>query len=254
MDAMNIGEAAEASGVSAKMIRHYEEVGPAAAAAAHRRRATASTATGDVHTLRFIRHARDLGFSIARDRRAAGPVAEPQAAEPPGQGAGRGAHRGPGAKAQELLAMKAHARASGALLPRRRPAGLPDPGVAGGRKIHAADWPRRSRDVAAKPEPDFALTRGLPALRAKRLAIQCQPRKSTVSQRSPRRGRRGLQRHRHPSLLDRVEHGFGLSRQRDPAHLRAGTLQGLRQRHPGVDVAIPQRVDQQDAARGVHRQ
>ncbi len=68
MDAtMNIGEAAKASGVSAKMIRHYEGVGlfPEAARTDSGYRQYSGK---EVSTLRFIRQSRDLGFSIEQIR------------------------------------------------------------------------------------------------------------------------------------------------------------------------------------------
>jgi len=60
---LDIGRASTASGVSVKMIRHYEAIGLLTDVA--RTHANYRVYSGkDVHTLRFIKRARTLGFSM----------------------------------------------------------------------------------------------------------------------------------------------------------------------------------------------
>jgi Cu(I)-responsive transcriptional regulator len=63
MNLVTIKDASETTGVSAKMIRHYESIGliPAPTRTENRYRHYSQT---ELHELGFIRRARDLGFSI----------------------------------------------------------------------------------------------------------------------------------------------------------------------------------------------
>ena len=139
---LNIGEAASRSGVSAKMIRHYESQGLIKDDAPHRGGLPALRHAADVHTLQFVRRARRLGFSMKEvahllglwqnRRRSSGDVR-------------RIAQRHIGEleqKIDELESMKRTLEGPGSPLPRRSASRLSDPRGFG--------QPRRRRGAAQR--------------------------------------------------------------------------------------------------------
>lgn len=62
---MNIGQAADASGVNAKMIRYYESIG-LITNAQRTESGYRQYGEAEVQTLRFVKRSRELGFSIER--------------------------------------------------------------------------------------------------------------------------------------------------------------------------------------------
>ena len=61
---MNIGKVSKASGVTAKMIRYYEQIG-LIPAAGRNNAGYRSYSVNDVERLKFIKRSRELGFSVA---------------------------------------------------------------------------------------------------------------------------------------------------------------------------------------------
>lgn len=103
---MNIGQASKASGVSAKMIRHYEGVGlipaPGRTDAGYRQ-----YTDSEVHTLQFIRRSRDLGFSIPQIGELVGLWQDRRRPSRQVKALAEAHIKELEAKSQELLAMKA---------------------------------------------------------------------------------------------------------------------------------------------------
>lgn len=68
---MNIGEAAKASGINVKLIRHYESIG-VISKAARTDSGYRAYSEADVHILIFVRRARTLGFSMKEIKKLVG--------------------------------------------------------------------------------------------------------------------------------------------------------------------------------------
>ena len=103
---MNIGAASRASGVSERMIRHYEQIGlippPARRDSGYR-----DYGEADVHRLRFVANARDLGFPIEEIRELLGLWADEDRASAEVKAMALARAEDLGRKAQALEAMRA---------------------------------------------------------------------------------------------------------------------------------------------------
>ena len=101
---MNIGTVSEASGVSQRMIRHYEKIG--LVPAPPRRGSYRDYAETDVHRLRFIANARDLGFPIDEIRMLLGLWSDRDRSSAEVKALAKGRAAELGRKAQALKAMQ----------------------------------------------------------------------------------------------------------------------------------------------------
>jgi DNA-binding transcriptional MerR regulator len=84
---MSIGEAADAAGVSAKMVRHHEQIGLMPTAARSDSGYSQYTER-DVSILHFVRQSRRPGFSTAQIADLLGLWSTPSPGQPAGQGIG----------------------------------------------------------------------------------------------------------------------------------------------------------------------
>lgn len=128
---MNISQAAAESGLSAKQIRDYEKHGliaPAARSEAGYRR----YGQADLVRLRFIRHAREVGFSLPQIGQLLKPATQPAAYQPRSENAHRAAHRRAGSQNRTLAGHGGRAATLARCLRGRRLPGLCDFGRAGG--------------------------------------------------------------------------------------------------------------------------
>lgn len=68
---MNIGQLSESSGVNAKLIRHYESIG-LIPKAVRNNSGYRTYSDKDIHVLKFVKRARNLGFSMVEIKKLIG--------------------------------------------------------------------------------------------------------------------------------------------------------------------------------------